>query len=144
MSDSNLSGLTAEAISQYIVDAFPGVDVFTAGGTTFFSFDPVSHWPAFATLMTTDEVAEDVSNLSRPGVFRLNIGVSGATFDRLVGDVHDPDYAVGDRLLPHPDYARQHWLAILNPSAQTFEEVIWPLLVEAHDRLAAVRARHAP
>ena len=91
----------------------------------------------------TDEFdADAASDLSRPGVFRLNIGVDRATFEGLAGRVEDPDYAALDRFLPHPVYARQHWLCILNPSASTFEERVVPLLALAHDRLAAARARH--
>ena len=141
MSEPDLSGPVPAAITQYIVDAFPVVDIVTAGGGTFFSIDSEKHWPNFATLVTTDEY-DDRSNLSRPGVFRLNIGVSRATFDRLLESRTADDYAVLDRLLPHPEYARQHWVAILNPSVASFDEIVKPLLHEAYDRLAEVRARH--
>ena len=49
-------------------------------------------------------------------MFRLNIGVGKATFERLAGSTTDPDYAALDTILPHPVYAKQRWLAILNPS----------------------------
>ena len=55
----------------------------------------------------------------------------------------EPDYAAFDRIVPHPVYARQLWISILNPSDATFRDVVMPLLTEAHDRLAAARARHA-
>ena len=113
-------------------------------GATFFSLDPEKHWPNFATIVTTDEHDEGApSNLGRPGVFRLNIGVGRATFERLVGSMAEPDYAACDRLLPHPVYAKQLWVSILNPSDPTFRGVVVPLLTEAHDRLAAARSRHA-
>jgi hypothetical protein len=51
------------------------------------------------------------------------------------------DYTVLDQVLPHPVYARQHWISILSPSAATFEGVVWPLVVEAHDRLAGRDAK---
>jgi hypothetical protein len=79
---------------------------------------------------------------SRPGVFRLNLGVGRDAFDRLVGSMGDPDYAAFDRLLPHPVYAKQRWISILNPSDARFRDVVLPLIAEAHDRLAAQRARH--
>ncbi len=69
--------------------------------------------------------------------------LAGATFDRLAGHQTDPDYASLDRILPHPVYARQHWICILNPSATTYDEVVVPLLALAYGRLAAMRARHA-
>ena len=125
------------------IETYPGVDIVTAMGAHFFSLDPEKHWPNFATIVTTDE--HDMgspSNLTaRPGLYRLNIGVSRETFDRLVGAVTAPDYEALDTILPHPVYAKQHWISILNPSAETFETVVKPLLDEAHDRIAATRAR---
>ena len=88
----------------------------------------------------TGEAFDDGSNLSRPGVFRLNIGaLSRETFRRLVGDLADPDFTELDTLLPHPVYAKQRWVAILNPSARSFEEIVKPLLAETHERVAAQR-----
>ena len=66
--------------------------------------------------------------------------MSRQTFERLVGGATEPDYAALDRLLPHPVYAKQLWISILNPSDATFGTCL-PLLDEAHDRLAAPRAR---
>jgi hypothetical protein len=109
--------------------------VAVAGGGTFFSCDD-SHWPNFATLVTTDEF-DASSNLGRDGVFRLNIGVSPDTFDRLVGDQTAPDYTALDRIIPHPVYAPQQWIAVLNPSDETFE-TSKALLEEAHGRVAAI------
>jgi Family of unknown function (DUF6194) len=133
-----------DAVVRAITEAFPEADIVTAMGATFFSLDPEKHWPNFATIVTTDE--HDMgspSNLSaRPEVFRLNIGVSRQTFEDLVGSQADPDYAALDRLLLHPVYAQQHWISILNPSTETFEMVVKPLLVEAHDRIARTRAKH--
>jgi hypothetical protein len=138
MTESYGSGPDSDTVVRYITETFPSVDVVTAMGATFFSLDPEKHWPNFATIVTTDE--HDMgspSNLSvRPGVYRLNIGVSRETFDRLVGRTSAPDYAALDRLLPHPVYAQQHWVSILNPGAETFQTVVKPLLTEAHDRIA--------
>ena len=116
--------------------------IATALGAMFFSLDE-RHWPNFATIVTTDEHDEGgPSNLTaRPGVFRLNIGVSRPTFERLVGSESEPDHAALDRILPHPVYAKQLWLSILNPSAETLENVVKALLREGHDRLAVTRAR---
>jgi hypothetical protein len=38
-------------------------------------------------------------------------------------------------------YSRQRWIAILNPIRATFDEVVKPLIAEAHERLA--KQRHA-
>jgi hypothetical protein len=140
-------------VSQYIVETFEGVDRIVSGDGTFFIYDPDRDLdPArtfpFATLVTSDAY-DQASNLDRPSVFRLNVGVSRETFNALFGaDTAAPDadetaetsydYTALDRLMPHPVYAREHWVCVLNPSTETFESVR-PLLAEAHAR--AVR-RH--
>jgi hypothetical protein len=138
------TGPDPEAITRYIRETYPNTDVVTIEGAAFFSLDPEKHFPNFATIVTTDE--HDMSSPSnldaRPDVFRLNIGVGRETFDQLVGSIAEPDYAALDRILPHPVYARQHYVSILNPSEGTFRDVVIPLLAEAHDRLAAQRTRH--
>ena len=136
-------GPDPEAIKRTIMETWPETDVVDALGASFFSLDAEKHWPNYATIVTTDEHDEGApSNLSRPGVFRLNIGVDRQTFERLVGGMVEPDYAAFEQILPHPVYAKQLWISILNPSDATFRDVVMPLLTEAHDRLAAARARH--
>jgi hypothetical protein len=53
------------------------------------------------------------------------------------------DYAAFDQFFPHPVYAKQLWISIVNPSDVTFRDAVMPLLADAHDRLAGTRARHA-
>jgi hypothetical protein len=136
------TGPDPEAITRMFLERYPETVVAEALGATFFSLDE-RHWPNYATIVTTDEHDEGTpSDLARPGVFRLNIGVGRETFERLVGSMEAPGYGAFDRLLPHPVYAKQLWISILNPSDATFHDVVLPLIAEAHDRLAAVRARH--
>ena len=135
------SGPDPETIVRYITESYPATDVVQAMNAWFFSLDPEKHWPNYATLVTTNE-HDDASGLDRPGVFRLNLGVDRPTFERIAAANPEPDYTVFDTLLPHPVYAKQLWISILNPTDETFAETIIPLLALAHDRLAAQRARH--
>ncbi len=129
-------GPDPDAITAYITETYPETIIARAMNATFFSLDE-KHWPNFATIVTTDE-HDDASDLSREGVFRLNIGtLTKETFARLVGGVEAADYTELDRILLHPVYAKQRWVSILNPSARSFEEVVKPLLAETHDRLAS-------
>ena len=139
------TGPDPEAITRTILETWPETDMVQAMGASVLLARPREAFPNFATIVTTDEHDEGKpSNLSaRPGVFRLNIGVGRATFERLVGSIAEPDYAAFDQVLPHPVYAKQLWISILNPSDATFRDVVLPLLTEAHDRLAAARARHS-
>ncbi len=142
------------AITAYIAETGPGIDVVTgtegiAAGDTFFIYDPdrnlqdKQRFP-FATIVTKDYGDFDnASNLSREGVFRLNVGVSRETFRSLFGDDLAYDFTALDRLMPHPVYGRQSWVCVLNPSAETFERVK-PLLREAYEiAVARVKRRQA-
>jgi hypothetical protein len=135
------------SVTRYIESQFPGVDVVVgsreagspeiAWGDTFFIYDPERNLAdsrrfPFATIVTKDYTDfDEESNLDRPGVFRLNIGLSKETFESLfVGD-EPHEFAALDRLMPHPAYGRNHWVCVLNPSDQTFE-ALKPLLAEAY------------
>ena len=145
MSTNDLTAPDPESIVHHIRETYPETAILESGGTWFFSLDPERHFPNYATIVTNNDY-DDGSDLDRAGVYRLNLGLSRATFERLVGDALDPstppDYTVLDTLLPHPTYAAQLWISILNPSAATFRDIVIPLIAEAHDRLAAQRARH--
>jgi len=129
---------------EYIAQHFSGVDVVAgtieiAIGDTFFIYDPNRdlddrHRFPFATIVTKDYGDFDNrSNLNRPGVYRLNIGVSRDTFRRLFPtSTSEFDYAVLDRLIPHPVYAPQAWVSVLNPSEAVFE-TLKPYLQEAYE-----------
>ena len=142
--------MNEESITRYISENYAGVDVVVASqqngapeaawGDSFFIYDPERNLPEnhrfpFATIVVKDYVGfDEASNLNRPGVFRLNIGVSKETFRSLFRDESPAprDSSVLDQLIPHPVYASQHWISVLNPSEATFETV-QPLLKEAYE-----------
>ena len=147
-----------DAIIEYITDTFTGVELLrpTGGpgaGDTFIYYAPEHTLDAtrllpFATIVTKDYGEFDsFSNLDRPDVFRLNIGLSRDTFRKLFGYAPGEDaptgavydYAALDRLMPHPVYAPQSYVCVLNPSADTFEAVK-PLLAESYSRAATQHA----
>jgi hypothetical protein len=147
-----------DAIIQYVTDTFAGVEVVRptdgpGAGDTFFFYDPQRNIDPqrrlpFATIVVKDYGDFDnASNLNRTDVFRLNIGVSRDTFRALFGHpagkdstaVADYDFAALDRLMPHPVYAPQSFLCVLNPGPETFAAVK-PLLAEAY---SIVAARHS-
>ncbi len=103
-----------------------------------FYFVGDDHRLSFVTLANSDNDYDNVSNLNREGVFRVNIGVSKATFNTLLGEfVSEVDYTTFNVFLPHPDYAKQHYLCILNPSGENVETTK-KLIMEAHS-IAATR-----
>ncbi len=136
------------SIRKYVEATFAGVDVVIgsreagspeiAWGDTFFIYDPDRDLPdsrrfPFATIVIKDYGDFDnASKLDRHGVFRLNIGISKETFAKLFAAEADHDFTALDRLMPHPVYARNHFVCVLNPSDSTFDE-IKPLLQEAYE-----------
>lgn len=147
--------LDASSIISYITETFRGLDVAEAFGDHFFIYDPDHTLPPerqmpFATLVTGDAY-DNVSNLSRAGVYRLNIGVSRETYRSLFGPPPkmapdgapdtSRDYTVLDQILPHPVYAAMSWICVLNPSTATFETVK-SFLTEAYDQAVSRHTRH--
>ena len=134
--------MNEDAIIRFIVDGFEGVQTITADGNTFFFYDPEHKFP-FATLVTNDAY-DQFSDLTRPSVFRLNIGISKQTYQSLFGaqpssgegsrDERVHDFTALDQILPHPVYGRQYWVCVLSPNAAIFQAVVQPLLAEAYDR----------
>jgi hypothetical protein len=141
-----------ESIVKYIAESFEGIEIGTADGNSFFFYDPEQKFP-FATLVTND-MYDSASNLSRPSVFRLNIGIDKQTYQSLFG-ARSPasgtsgetdkgyDFAALDQLLPHPVYGQMYWVCVLNPSPATFETVVRPLLAEAYERDVRKHAKRA-
>ena len=129
------------SISRYITETFEGVEVTQASGNSFFFYDPEQKFP-FVTLVTNDEY-DQASNLNRPSVFRLNIGVGKHTFqslfDSAAGD-DNYDFTTLDKIMPHPVYGKMHWICVLNPSEATFETVK-SLLAEAYEMAVSRQAR---
>jgi hypothetical protein len=121
-----------------------------AWGDSFIYYDPddseANRKMPFATLVCSNYPGFDTaSQLDRKGVFRLNIAVGRAAYERLLD--HSPtahaeryacDYAEFDTLIPHPIYAEQGWVSIVNPGPKTAEQAP-QLLAEAHD---LARTRH--
>lgn len=157
--------MTEDDIIAFVTN-LPGVVAVTASeangapeiswGDSFFFYDPdgesqVSRRMPFATIVTKDYGGFDTaSNLNRPGVFRLNIAVGRKAFEELVGyppaaHADQPtrfDYTGMDRLLPHPVYASQAWVCILNPGEATAAQAR-SLLTDAHRRAVQRHQRHA-
>jgi len=146
----------ADGMTRYIRETFDGVNVIENSGDTFFIYDPDGDLPPrrmlpFATIVTDDNY-DRVSELSRPGAYRLNIGLTKATYSSRFGaaptrrDEHGIfetgfDYARRDTVLPHPVYAGQHWVCVVTPGAATLDAVR-ALLAEAHGFAARKYANH--
>jgi hypothetical protein len=88
----------------------------------------------------------------------LNIGVSKETFRSLFGEPKLPRYGANaiesdddsnydftalNGVMPHPVYGRMYWVCVLNPSDETFETKVLPLLTEAYEQVVSKYERKA-
>jgi hypothetical protein len=122
-------------ITSFITGTFEDVETTVNLGYTFFFYrDDRMH--AFATIASNGNQHEQISRLDRPGVYRLNIGVSRETFRSLFGtgkiDKSAYDFTALDVILPHPDYSSQNFLCVLSPGEETFEK-LRPMLTDAYE-----------
>ena len=133
-------------MTRYILDTFADVETEQNYGYTFF-FYRSDHTLPFATLIGEDTEYDRVSNLDRPGVYRLNIGVSRNTFEELFGtakvDTNSYDFTTLDTIMPHPEYAPQSFICVLSPSDETFQR-LQPLLAEAYHLAVQRHTRRKP
>ena len=136
-------------IIEQICSTLPDVYPKPSWGETALFYNPGQRLPNgvyFCTLKEHDGQNDRASNLQRPGVFRLAIGLEPATYGRLFGPkparpakggVIDVayDFTALDQLMPHPIYGWMAWCQILSPS-QTSWPLLEPLIHEAHQKAA--------
>ena len=122
-----------DSIREVLV-SFPDTLIVEAGGDLYAIHDPDGDYEqnprqGWATVMTSDAY-DSASDLDRPGVFRLNIGLPRDRFRELVDPAAEFDTTALDSLFPHPVYGTMNWVSVLNPDRT------WPLarqlLAEAH------------
>lgn len=141
----NAQAMRPQQIIDAIVAQFDGVVPKGSWGETSLFYNPGRALPNgvyFCTIKQQDGPNDQASQLSRPGVFRLSIGLSRKTYEALFGVrpqrppkggvVDLPfDFAALDVLTPHPVYGWMGWVQVLNPGGAHFAE-LQPLLREAY------------
>lgn len=121
------------AIRNRIQTEFEHVREVEAGGDFFFMYKDEEKFP-FATIVTSDNDFDSVSNLSRDGFYRLNIGIDKTTFQRLFGSIPSKpgiggyvdsgiDFTQEDTLFPHPFYGSMYWVSMVNPSEEGYAQL---------------------
>ncbi|MGX9296099.1 DUF6194 family protein [Tsukamurella paurometabola] len=110
-----------------------------AWGDHFFYYSPDGSIPQrgqpFATIITKNYPDDDRCGLDAPDRYRVNVHVGRARLAELV-DEADMDYATPDRVIGHPLYARQGWIAVVRPGERTLD-LLTGLIREAHAAAAA-------
>ncbi|AEB45473.1 MULTISPECIES: DUF6194 family protein [Micromonospora] len=144
------TGVGAATLAERIL-ALPGVEQVVASqengspevawGDRFFHVGADRRQP-FATIVEHDVPGfDEASQLDRPGVFRLNLDLGRAEFERRFGfppkdfeeHRHEFDFARLDTVVPHPGYALHGFASIVMPGPHLLPEVD-QLLAVAHAR----------
>lgn len=129
---------TFEGVLVVIPDENSGLPEI-AWGDAFFYYAPDGMMPErtqpYGTIVTKNYPDDEASRLDEPDGFRLNIRVGHDRTAQLADADADP--AVTDAFAPHPLYSAAGWVSVVNPAANTAEQVL-ALLRDAH---AAAQAR---
>lgn len=119
-------------IRDRIKSEFENVREVEAGGDFFFMYKDEEKFP-FATIVTSDNDFDSVSNLNRDGFYRLNIGIDKATFQQLFASIPAKagigyvdsgiDFTEVNTLFPHPFYGTMYWVSIVNPAEGSYPQL---------------------
>lgn len=138
--------MTPEKILQYCLDnLFDTVPVESWGERGIF-YNPGLARKRGAYVLTVKEkdgANDKASDLSRDGVWRVNLGLRKETYRTFFGPQpkRPPkggvvetghDFTVLDQIMPHPVYGWMSWVCALNPSDITFE-TLKPLIQESYN-----------
>jgi hypothetical protein len=145
-----VSGVSPEDVVSALTARFEGLAPKSTWGETSLFYNPGGALPNgvyFCTIKDHDGANDTASDLARPGVYRVALGLPRGRYELLFGTrpprppkggVVDTghDFAAVDVLTPHPVYAWMGWVQVLSPSAATFADLA-PLFDEAYDAAVA-------
>ncbi len=142
--------MNAEALIAALQATFTGLAPKSSWGETSLFYNPGGALPSgvyFCTVKDHDGANDRASQLDRPGVFRVALGLPRNRYEELFGPrpprppkggvvVTGHDFTVMDVVMPHPVYAWMGWVQVLSPSAETFAEM-HPLFAASYDEVVA-------
>lgn len=120
-------------IRNRITNEYQDTRELEANGDYFFMYKDEEKFP-FATIVTSDNDFDNVSNLGRDGFYRLNIGIDKLTFQSLFGSLSSKpgiggyvdsgiDFTKENELFPHPFYGSMYWVSVVNPSETMYPQI---------------------
>lgn len=141
-----MTTITPEAISNFLLTTFEGLQLINSWGESSFFYNVGNAGPRgtyFCTIKENNGENDRASALDRKGVFRFNFGVSKTVFLDLFtvipkrppkGGIIEGayDFTALDRLSPHPIYGWMCWVAISNPSKDSYER-LKPMIFESYE-----------
>jgi hypothetical protein len=141
-----------EEIFDYATSAYEGVVIAQNWGERGLFYNPEGKLPKGVYILTfkeKDGPNDKASNVNRPNVYRLNMGISKGTFREMFGDIPKRpvagqiidtghNFESVDEIMPHPVYGWMSWVCVLNPSPDTFEK-LKPLI---HEGIELAKAKY--
>jgi hypothetical protein len=141
-----VSTVTPDEVLEALTTNFAGLVPKATWGETSLFYNPDGILPNgvyFCTIKERDGANDRASQLDRPGVFRLAVGLPPARYEQMFGPrparpskggvvSTADDFTAADVLMPHPVYAWMGWVQVLSPSAATFAE-LQPLLASSYE-----------
>jgi hypothetical protein len=141
-------------VIETLLERYPGTVATQSWGETAIFLNPGRRLPRgvyFATVKEKDGENDRASRLDRPGVFRVAAGLPRPIFVERFGPPPPRpgkggvieggrDFTALDRIVPHPVYGWMSWIAVLNPSRATWNDMA-PLLDAAFARARTTLAR---
>ncbi|WP_104381609.1 DUF6194 family protein [Sphingobacterium sp. HMA12] len=110
--------MSLQIIEKYLREKLDNVQEQQSFGYHLF-FYGTDHRLPFVSTADSDNEYDDVSKLNRQDIFRVNIGVSKESFAKLFSESGiEWDFTTLNTFLPHPHYAAQNFICILNPSGE--------------------------
>lgn len=148
-----MSSLSIDNVLTYTTSNYEGVIVDKNWGEKGLFYNPDGKLPKGIYILTfkeKDGPNDKASNINRPGVYRLNLGISKQTFSNMFGEIPKRPSAgkivdTGhhfeslDEIMPHPVYGWMAWVSVLNPSKSTFEK-LKPLI---HEGIELAKIKYA-
>lgn len=114
--------MTAQDWENHILSTFPEAQAEENFGYRMFFVRDGRKVP-FVSIAETDNQYDDVAGLNREGLFRVNIGIGRAAFKRIFPvERTEVDFGETNSFLPHPHYANQGYICILNPESENIFE----------------------
>ena len=134
-----------ESIIEHCLEAHEGCVEGANWGERGVFYNPDGSRPKGIYILTfkeKDSPNDNASKIDRGGIYRLNLGVPKPAFLEMFGETPrrpaagetisgDFDFQRLDTITPHPVYGWMSWLAVLNPSAETFE-TLKPLIGQTY------------
>ncbi len=138
-----VSSVSIDDIFNYAISEFEGVVISENWGERGLFYNPHGLLPKGIYILTfkeKDGPNDKASNVNRPDIYRINLGLTKDRFKEMFGEIPKRpaagqtvstghDFQNVNEIMPHPVYGWMSWIGVLNPSLETFD-ALKPMIAE--------------